>query len=496
MSQRTGARSDDALVRALADVVGAAHVLTDADVTAPYETDWTRRWSGRARCVVRPCDTTEAAAVVGVCAEHDAPIVAQGGNTGLVGGSVPRGGEVVVSLRRLDELGPVDWLAGQVTAGAGVTLARLQAHARAAGLAYGVDLAARDSATLGGTIATNAGGIHVVAYGPTRAQVVGVEAVLADGSVLSRLGGLVKDAAGYDLPGLLVGSEGTLAIVTRARVRLVTPPAARVVALLAVDDIGAAADVAGRLRAHLDGITALEYLERSGLELVAAHGDVRVPFAHPPPACLLVEVAGRQPPTAALAELVTASPDVRDAAVADDATGRARLWRVREGLTEAIAGAGRARKLDVAVPLDRLDGFRRRLDEVVATTAPGTQVIVFGHLAEGNLHVNLLRPGHGTRPGVSPDGEAETARAGGLQCGGEPASGGSGSEAVEDLEQAVLELVANVGGSISAEHGIGQHKVDWLHLVRDATDRAAMAAVKRALDPAGRLNPGVLFPRR
>ena len=211
----------DALAAELTEVTGPEHVLTDPDVTAGYTTDWTRRFSGQARCVVRPADTGEVAAVLLACGRHGVPVVPQGGNTGLVGGGVPVAtGAVVLSARRLRRLDPVDKLSAQVTAGAGVTIAELRAHAAGAGLEYGVDLAARESATVGGTIATNAGGIQTIRYGPTRAQLLGLEAVLADGRVISRLGGIQADNTGYDLTGLLAGSEGTLGVITTARLRL------------------------------------------------------------------------------------------------------------------------------------------------------------------------------------------------------------------------------------------------------------------------------------
>jgi FAD/FMN-containing dehydrogenase len=461
-----GVPRDDPLGRDLAAVVGEAHVLTDPSLTAPYETDWTRRWSGRARCVVRPRDTAEVAAVVRVCAANGAAVVPQGGNTGLVGGAVPAGGEVVVSLTRLDDLEPVDVLAGQLTAGAGVTIARLQDHAAAAGLAYGVDLAARDTATVGGTIATNAGGMHVVAHGTTRAQVVGLEAVLADGSVVSRLGGLVKDNVGYDLPGLLVGSEGTLAIVTRARLRLVPRLAHRLVALLAVDDLAAAVALTAHLRGRMAGLTAVEYIEQAGVDLVVERAGVADPFpGSRHPAHLVVEVAGAEPPTELLAAAVAEAPGIRDVAVAEDGPGRLRLWAVREAHTEAIAAVGVPHKLDVTLPLGRIAAFRDALGTLVAVRWPDARLLVFGHLADGNLHVNVL----GADP-AEPDPDDD------------------------GLDRAVLELVAEHGGSISSEHGIGRQKAAYVHLGRSDVDVAAMRAVKRALDPDGRLNPGVLFP--
>ena len=257
--------------------VGAEHVLVDADLTASYETDWTGRFTGRAGCVVRPKDTEQVAAVLRACDQAGVPVVVQGGNTGLVGGGVPAGGEVLLSLTRLDELGEVDVAAGQVTAGAGVTLAALQAHARAAGLDFGVDLAARDSATVGGLVATNAGGIRVLRYGSMRAQLLGAEAVLADGSVVSRMAGLLKDGTGYDLVSLLAGSEGTLGVVTRARLRLVPRATARCVALLAMAGTQEAVDLLPGLRERLPSLSGAELVFAEGMALVRKHSSGRRP---------------------------------------------------------------------------------------------------------------------------------------------------------------------------------------------------------------------------
>lgn len=451
--------ADEALLTELRALVGEAHVLVDRSVTAGYEQDWIRRWGGRARAVVRPADTGEVVGVVRACARHGAAIVPQGGNTGLVGGGVPRGGEVVVSLRRLDTLGDVDRASAQVSAGAGVTLERLQAHAGQAGFVYGVDLASRSSATVGGTIATNAGGVKVVRYGHTRAQIVGLEAVFADGSVVRRMGGLVKDTVGYDVPGLLIGSEGTLGLVTEARLRLWPSRAHRVVAVLAVASVRDAVRVSQALRDGLDGIEAVELFHEEGVELVVTHAGAARPFTAAHPSYLLVEVADRHDPTEDLATLLADLPEVRDAAVASDGPGRARLWRLREGHTEAISALGVPHKLDVAVTPGRLPELSARLPAVVEAAAPGARLITFGHLADGNLHVNVVGP-----------------------------------DPLDDaVDAAVIRLVAELEGSISAEHGVGVHKAAYVPLVRGAGDRAAMAAVKRALDPAGMLNPGVLF---
>lgn len=443
--------------------VGDDHVLTADDLRSSYETDWTRRFTGTSTCVVRPASTAEVAAVVEVCGRHRAAVVLQGGNTGLVGAAVPAGGEVLVSLRRLTGLGDVDLASQQVTVGAGVTLADLQAHARAAGLEFGVDLAARDSATVGGLAATNAGGIRVLRYGSMAAQVAGIEAVLADGSVLSRLGGLAKDQTGYDLGQLLVGSEGTLGVITQVRLRLVPQLAERAVALVAVDGTTSALLVLQQLKAVLPDLAAAEVVYEDGLQLVMQHAGMSRPFDQPHPAYLLVEVAGRTDPTDALMEALSEVDAMLDATVAKDAPTRRALWDYREKHTESISAAGVPVKLDVCLPLGELPGFVADLPGVVAAVAPDARPILFGHLNEGNLHVNVLL-GHDSA-------EAE----------------------YDEVTRVVLERVAASAGSISSEHGVGRSKASYLHLSRSPVEVAAMRAVKQALDPQGLLNPGVLL---
>jgi FAD/FMN-containing dehydrogenase len=451
------------LESALASVVGDEHVLTDPDLRASAEVDWTGRWRGACRAVVRPGDTEEVAAVLRACADAGVPVVPQGGNTGLVGGSVPVGlpGAVVLSTRRLDALSAVD-AAGTVVAGAGATLAAVQRHARAAGWAFGLDFAARDSATVGGAVATNAGGLRVLRWGPARAQLVGVEAVLASGAVLSRVDGPVKDSTGYDLSGLLCGSEGTLGVLTRVRLRLVPPlPAERAVALVGVQTVAAAGTVLAAVRRRLPGLAAAELIGASALSLVLELG-LAAPLVDPWPAYLLLETAG----AGALEELAAAladTADVGDAVLAGDPAERGRLWRYREELTTAISTAGVPLKLDISVPTAALPAVWEALPAAVAEQAKTAKVILFGHLAEANLHVNVLS----------------------VPESGEPAVTG-----------AVLRLVAAAGGSISAEHGIGRAKVRWLGLTRSPAEIAAMRAVKRALDPAGLLNPGALLAVR
>jgi FAD/FMN-containing dehydrogenase len=445
----------DALLSELTAIAGPEHVLTDPDLVAGYTTDWTRRFSGQARCVIRPGEAGQVAAILLACARHGAPVVPQGGNTGLVGGGVPGpAGGVVLSTRRLRRLDPVDTLSGQVTAGAGVTIAELREHAARAGLEYGVDLAARDSATVGGTIATNAGGIQTIRYGPTRAQLLGVEAVLADGSVISRLGGIQADNTGYDLAGLLAGSEGTLGVITAARLRLwpAAPPTLTVLA--GVPGIEAAAQLQAEIRSLLPGVRAAEYFEAPGLALVREHTGLPAPLGREYPAYLLVDAVASE----IEAERIVVLAAVQDAAVAMDAQARSGLWAYRERHTESISAAGIPHKLDVALPLTRLAAFRAELDELIAKA--DARAIVFGHIGAGNLHVNVLGP--------APDDDS--------------------------VDDAVLRLAAGHGGTISAEHGIGRAKAAVLHVSRSAAEIEAMRTVKSAFDPVGLLNPGVLFP--
>jgi FAD/FMN-containing dehydrogenase len=440
--------------------VGDADVLVDADLTASYVTDWTRRFVGRTPAVVRPGSTAAVADVVALAREHAVALVPQGGNTGLVAGGVPLAGEVVVSLSRMSMLGPVDRLAGQLTAGAGVRLGALAAHAAQAGLAFGVDLGARDSATVGGMVATNAGGLHVVRYGAMRAQLVGVEAVLGTGQVVSRLGGLVKDNTGYDLAQLLCGSEGTLGIVTAARLRLVAPPAHVVTALVGVGTVADAVALAADLRRALPDVQALELMTGPSMRIVADHLGASMPTAPGAGGYLLVEVGGAADPTPGLAAAIDGRAGVLDAAVAADRGDRARLWRWREAHSEAGAARGVVHKLDVTLPAAEMARFCADVVERVAAARPQAEVLLFGHVGDGNVHVNVVGP---------------------------PADD-------DEIDDVVLGLVVERGGSISAEHGIGTLKRRWLERDRSPAEVGAMRSIKAALDPDGILNPGVLLP--
>ncbi len=453
---------DPSVRRELVDVVGPAHLIDD-DRRASYEIDWTGRFRGATPAVVRPGGTDEVAAVLDVCRRHGVAVVPQGGNTGLVGGSVPLAGEVVLSLRRLDAVGEVDREAAQLTAGAGASVESVQQAAARAGLRYAVDFGARGSATVGGSVATDAGGINVLRWGGTRAQLLGVEAVLGTGDVVSRLQGLVKDNTGYDLAGVLCGSEGTLGVVTAARLRLVAAHEHTVTALVAFADVPAAVRAVATWRSSLATLDAAEIVLDPGVRLVAGVLGCGLPFDRPAPVYVLVEASGHDDPTDDLAAAVGAVAGVLDVAVASDAAGRSRLWRYREEHTPSINTVGVPHKYDVTLPIAALAAFMADVPAVVRAAAPSATTWLFGHVGDGNIHVNVT--------GVPVDDPALD----------------------EVLDEAVYRFVVACGGCISAEHGIGTAKARWLSLDRSAGDLAAMRALKSAFDPAGILNPAVLL---
>lgn len=465
----TRARERPGVVDAVVAAVGPSNCLTDPELCAPYETDWTRRWHGRAALVARPTTRDQVAAVVAACTRHRIAVVPQGGNTGLVGGSVPRSGEVLISLAHLDQTLVVDPVANLLEADAGVTLARAQAAAAEYGLGLGIDLAARDTATLGGMAATNAGGIHVLRYGAMRARLAGLEAVMADGSVLSRTSGAAKDNVGYDLVGLLAGSEGTLGVITRVLVRLAPLPPWRVTAIIALrplpgagGPVAAAVALVNHLLRQLDGLEAAELFFAEGVELVRQHASLPPPLGASAEAFLLVEVAGRTDPLEAVSRVLVDHPLVLDTAASTDAAGRVALWAYRERHTEAIAAQGLVHKLDVCLPIRDLADFWAEVIASVRRWRPQAQVICFGHVGEGNLHINIL--------GLEADDT--------------------------EVDALVLGLVLAHGGSISGEHGVGVAKRSLVGQARGPVDLGIMKALKDALDPHGLFNPGVLFPTR
>ena len=421
----------EALRRSLVEVVGSDQVLIDPDLMTGYVIDAMGR-GGSAVAVVRPGSVEEVRRLLLTCREFGRAVVPQGGNTGLVGGSIPHNGEVVLSLRRLDRMGRIEEGAREVTVGAGVTIGALQDHAKRAGLAYGVDLASRDSATVGGTIATNAGGMGVVANGDTRRHVLGLEVVFADGTVATRMSGVGKQSVGPDLIHLLVGSEGTLGVITAARLRLGGPRADDLlVCLVAVDRL------ADGLVLLQPGINAVEFFDRNSLAAVVKHRGLSRPLPGDSPFYVLVESS--QPP-----RLSDESVAVVDR----------RLWAYREAIPEVINGLGVSCKLDVALPLDRLDDFVAAVDSL---EFKGERYL-FGHLAEGNFHVNVV-----------------------------------GADDPRRVTDGVLGAVMALGGAIASEHGIGVDKAGWWRQTTDPSLLAQNRRIKEALDPANILNPAVFW---
>ena len=454
---------NSAVLDRLRTVVGDSHVIVEPDAMSGYLTDWTGRWTGTADAVVRPADTAQVAEVMRICSDARVHVCVQGGNTGLVGGSIPpadgAGPMIVLSTTRLNDIDDVDDVGRCIGVGAGVTVDAIDRAAQNNGLAFGVDLASRDSATAGGVVATNAGGIRMIRNGNTRHQVLGIEAVLADGRVLRRWAPLVKDNVGYDLPGLITGSEGTLAVITRVLFRLVVPATETTVVVAAVDEIGAAMALIGRMSQRALTIEAAEFMTEAGIELVHQHG-ARRPVAGTAPFYVLIEVSGAGDVQDTVLGVLQDADGIVDA-VLEPGPARA-LWAAREGHTEAISKSTTSPvvKLDVSFPLRALATAVTELGGIADTLDVVCRPILFGHLGDGNVHVNLLD--------VPPD-------------------------RVEQATVAVFGIVAAHGGSISAEHGIGRAKVGYTQLGRSEVDLAVMAGIKDTLDPLGLLNPGVLF---
>ena len=447
------ARSD--VRRSLEQIVGPEFVI---DSQSSDDVDWTGRFVGEPTFIVCPESVDEVGAVVQWARRTGTALVPRGGNTGLVGGSIATNGSILLSTRRLRAVGPVDRLTRQITVGAGVTLQEVHEAVAPHGLRHPVDFGARGSATIGGTAATNAGGINVVRYGMTRRRVVGIEAVLGDGSVVSHLGGLVKDNTGYDLVGLLCGSEGTLGVVTAVRLQLVPRLPQVVTALVSCDDVRTAVRLTADVCARLESVDAAELVMSEGVDLIRASGDFAIPVpdrrVH-----VLIECSDTADQSESLSSILDSFEGI-DVSVAVTPAQRANLWRIRDEQTPSINRLGVPFKFDVTVPVSELADFIERIPDSIDEVRPGSRTFVFGHVADGNMHVNVV--------------------------------GGRGDDDL--LTERVLTEVVRSGGSISAEHGIGRAKREWLHLSRSSSEIDAMSAIKRALDPDGVMNPGVVLP--
>ena len=468
--------SHEAVVTALIDVVGEAQVLTGG-AAAPYLTDWRGRFVGKALAVVRPASTEEVAAVVRICIDHDTPIVAQGGNTGLCGGATPdgSGSAVVLLTTRLNRVREIDTANDTMTVEAGCILQTVQEQAQAVGRLFPLSLAAEGSCTIGGNLATNAGGTAVLRYGNMRELTLGLEVVGADGEIWHGLRGLRKDNTGYALRDLYVGSEGTLGIITAATIKLFPQPVVRCTAMLALSSVENAVALLSRARAGFGAaLTGYELIAGVCMRMVTqSYPQLRLPFearSAEAPWFALLEISdaeseqhARERFETVLGEAV-ACGEADDAVVAENIAQGKALWHLRESITLAEADAGKSIKHDISLPISKIAHFLAKTDADLQTRFPGIVNITFGHLGDGNLHYNV---------GVSSQfAEADlVARQ-------------------SDIYRAVHESVSAMGGSISAEHGIGQLKVDELVRYKSEQEMKSMLLLKKALDPRCLLNPG------
>ncbi len=463
-----------ALLQQLADIVSAAHVLHEGDLSA-WELDWRKRSRGKALAVVRPACTKEVAAVVRACAEAGTALVPQGGNTGLVVGGTPdaSGTQVVLSLQRMNAVRAVDPANLTLTAEAGCILQSLQESAREAGFLFPLSLAAEGSCTIGGNLATNAGGTQVLRYGNARDLCLGLEVVTAQGEVWDGLSGLRKDNTGYDLRDLFIGSEGTLGIITAATLKLYPLPAATLTAWAAVPSMEAAVRLLEIARTRLGaGLTGFEVMGQFALSLVCRHFPaLRVPFAQASPYGVLLEYeaqggeADARAGFEALLEIALDDGCVTDAVIAENIAQARELWHIREAIPLAQAEEGLNIKHDISIPISRIPAFCAETDARLTREIAGVRLVNFGHLGDGNLHYNVQAPEGGDARVFLRDQE-------------------------DRVNALVYEQVRKFDGSISAEHGVGGLKVDTLPQYKSEVALGLMRAVKQALDPKNLLNPG------
>ncbi|HRH13731.1 MAG TPA: FAD-binding oxidoreductase [Azonexus sp.] len=462
---------DDSLTATLAGIVGPANVLAGAANLAPWLTDWRGRYRGAARCVVRPSNTAEVAAVVSTCAAAGAPIVPQGGNTGLCGAATPddTGSAVLVSLGRLNRIVAVDPSNNTISVEAGCTLAAVQEAARAAGRLFPLALAAQGSCQIGGNLSTNAGGVQVLRYGNTRELTLGLAVVLPDGNIWDGRRGLRKDSTGYDLKQLFIGAEGTLGIITGAVLKLFPVPGTQITCWLNAVSPAAAVDLLNSAKSAFDAqLTAFELVSEASLALVLEH----IPDTSRPTAraswYILAEFSDAAP--AAVEQWLAGRLEagaVADATIAHSGTQAKKLWALRENISEAQKIEGISIKHDIAVPVSRIPEFLAQADAALEKAFPGIRIVAFGHVGDGNLHYNLSRP------------DAQE-NADFMAC-------------LPAVNRIVHDAVHALNGSISAEHGIGQLKREELLRYKSPVEMALMRSIKQALDPRGLMNPGKIF---
>ena len=467
----------------LRQICGAEHVLTHDDPStdlSAWEHDWRKRVFGKALAVVRPASTAEVAAVVKACANSFTSIVPQGGNTGLVAGSVPdaSGQQIVLSLQRMNAVRALDPDNLTMTVEAGCILHNLQDAAEKAGFLFPLSLAAEGSCTIGGNLGTNAGGTQVVRYGNTRELCLGLEVVTARGEIWHGLTGLRKDNTGYDLRHLLIGSEGTLGVITAATMKLYPLPAAQLTAWAAVPSMEAAVQLLGLAHQHVGaGLTGFEVMGQFALSLADKHfPNLRVPLYKETPWCVLLENSDHESEAHArnqferLLEVAMTAGCVSDAVVAESIAQAKGLWQIRENITSAQAQEGLNIKHDISIPISSIPAFVAATDALLLREMPGVRLVNFGHLGDGNLHYNVQAP-----EGVDDQIFVR-----------------EHEDKVNDL---VFESVSRFKGSISAEHGVGSMKVDKLPHYKDPVALAMMRSIKQSLDPHNIMNPGRVISR-
>jgi FAD/FMN-containing dehydrogenase len=464
-----------ALLASLAQLLGEGQVLLpEREDLSGYQRDWRKRYEGRALAVLRPASTAEVAAVLRLARQHGVAVVPQGGNTGLVGGGVPdaSGRQLLLSLQRLNKIRTLDAANLTLTAEAGCVLQSVQQAAAQAGLLFPLSLAAEGSCTLGGNLATNAGGTQVLRYGNARELCLGLEVVTAEGEVWDGLSGLRKDNTGYDLRDLFIGSEGTLGVITAATVKLYPQPRARMTALAALDSVQDAVDLLALAQSHCGAaLTGFELMNALSLALVAKHFPQLAQPLGPRPWTVLLELSDSESEDHArrqfeqLLELALERGLIDDAAVAESLAQSQAMWHLRESIPLAQSEEGLNIKHDIALPVSRIPAFVQACDAQLAQAVPGARLVNFGHLGDGNLHYNVQAP-----EGV---GAAEFL-----------------SEQEARVNALVYDQVMAHGGSISAEHGIGQLKREELAQRKSPVALQLMRAIKKALDPQGLLNPG------
>ncbi len=469
--------AEDLLAR-LREAVGEAHVLVDEEAVAPYLVDWRGRYRGTARAVVRPSETGQVAAIVRACGEARVGIVPQGGNTGLCGGATPRMDDdvIVISMTRMQTIRRVEPLNNSLIAEAGCTLAAVQAAAEANNRLFPLSLASEGSCAIGGNIATNAGGVHVLRYGSMRQLVLGLEVVLPDGQIWDGLRALVKDNTGYDLRQLFIGSEGTLGVITAAVLKLFPRPQQSTVAWVNIADAPAAITLLDALRQRFgERISAFELVGRSALELVLRHiPGARAPLAPTSEWSVLLELADvdADAPLQTMLEREIETQFERgvvsDAAIAGNLSQCQTLWSLRENISEAQRIDGISVKHDISVPVSAIPRFLDTAGTALRRDFPGVRIVAFGHVGDGNLHYNLS----------SVDPQANQALIAQTPL----------------LNRLVHDIVAQCDGSISAEHGLGQLKRDEIVRYKPALELDIMRQIKHTLDPLGLMNPGKVLP--